>query len=65
MPFARYIRRDDPAGAQPDSGDLALAGIGLLGLRGADFEADAFEAGVLGRGERGGDGFEGAARLPA
>jgi hypothetical protein len=42
MPLTRNIRRDDFSTAQSYSGDFALAGIGLLGLRGADSQTHAF-----------------------
>jgi hypothetical protein len=39
--LSRDVRRDGPARAQPDTSRLALARVGLLGARDADFEADA------------------------
>ena len=56
VPFPGDIRRDDPAGAEAHLGRLALAGVGLLGLRDPDFEADAFHLGTPDHG-----GGEGAA----
>lgn len=40
-------RTNNLARTQPDTGDLALAGIGLLGLRDTRLHADALERGVV------------------
>lgn len=60
VPFPGYVRRDHSPSRQTHSSSLSFGGIGLLGPRDADFEADTFEFRRADRGEGRGDCFAGA-----
>jgi len=57
MSLARYISRNHPARAQSDTRGLAFGGIGLLRLRDAYFQTDAFELRGIDVAEGWGNGF--------
>lgn len=63
--LSRDVGGDHAAGGQADTGRLALARVGLLGLDDADLEADALLLRAVGVGQRGRDGVARPLRLAA